>query len=196
MFNKLKPYLRGVLLLPSQTLSTPSYKGGLFLQGLQAGLLSFGGAYTAIPFLQSGMVGHYAAITPQSFLDGIALSGIIPAPLVIFGTYLGFLADGFTGAILMTLGIFIPAFSFTLIGHGWLEKLVENKALHGILDGISAAVIGLLCVTTITIALHTLTDLPRLVLFALALIGLFKIRRLWATPVIILCCGITGYFIL
>lgn len=186
----------GFLLLPSQSVTLSSYDGGLFLQGLQAGLLSFGGAYTAIPFLQNGMVGHYSAITPQSFLDGIALSGIIPAPLVIFGTYLGFLADGFTGAILMTLGIFIPAFSFTLIGHGWLEKLVENKALHGILDGISAAVIGLLCVTTITIALHTLTDLPRLILFALALIGLFKISRLWATPVIILSSGIAGYFLL
>lgn len=184
------------LTLPLQALPLPSYNGGLFLQGLQAGLLSFGGAYTAIPFLQDGMAGHYPNITQQSFLDGIALSGIIPAPLVIFGTYLGFLADGFTGAILMTLGIFIPAFSFTLLGHNQLEKIVENPALHGILDGISAAVIGLLCVTAVNIALYTITDLPRFTLFAIALIGLFKIRRLWATPAIILSCGIVGYFLL
>lgn len=186
----------GLTAFTLHTTILPAYNGGLFIQGLQAGLLSFGGAYTAIPFLQSGMVGHYPTITPQSFLDGIALSGIIPAPLVIFGTFLGFLADGFTGAFLMTAGIFIPAFSFTLLGHNQLEKLVENKALHGVLDGISAAVIGLLCVTTLNIAFQTLTDVPRTLLFICALISLFRFRSIWTTPLIILSSGILGYIFL
>jgi len=131
--------------------------GNLLIEGLKAGLLSFGGAYTAIPFLQSSMVGHYPAITQQVFLDGIALGSVIPAPLIIFGTFLGFAADGFAGAILMTLGIFAPAFAFTLLGHNQLERIIENKALHGALDGISAAVVGLLAITALQIFQNVIT---------------------------------------
>lgn len=173
--------------------SIAAREGGLFLQGLQAGLLSFGGAYTAIPFLQAGMVGHYDAITTQSFLDGIALTGIIPAPLVIFGTFLGFLAGGLGGAVLMTLGIFIPAFSFTLIGHRWLEAIIENKTLHGALDGMSAAVIGLLAVTAFEIAQGALTGAPQIMIFIAALTGLWFLRGGWVVPLVIILSGVIGY---
>lgn len=182
--------------LPLATAQPHSFGGGLLMQGLQAGLLSFGGAYTALPFLQSGMVGYYDAITPQAFLDGIALTSIIPAPLVIFGTYLGFLADGFTGALLMTLGIFIPAFSFTLLGHNMLERLIEKPALHGLLDGMSAAVVGLLGVTAVEIALPLLATPEKAVLLILSLVGFFLLRGIWATPAIILSSGILGYILL
>ncbi|MGQ0527081.1 MAG: chromate efflux transporter [Alphaproteobacteria bacterium] len=166
--------------------------GGLFAEGLKAGLLSFGGAYTALPFLKESMVGVYPGVTPQAFVDGIALSSVIPAPLVIFGTYLGFLADGFTGALLVTLGIFIPAFSFTLVGHRWLEKMIENPALHGVLDGVAAGVVGILAITTVEIALQTLTGLWPVLIFSFALAGLYFLRGRWSVPVIILVCGLLG----
>lgn len=169
-----------------------SSDGGLFAEGLKAGLLSFGGAYTAIPFLKESMVGVYPDVTPQAFLDGIALSSVIPAPLVIFGTYLGFLADGLTGAVLVTLGIFIPAFSFTLIGHNWLEKAVENPSLHGILDGVAAGVVGLLAITTLEIAFQTLTDIWTILIFIAALAGLYFLRGKWSVPAVIVGGGFLG----
>lgn len=165
----------------------------LFLEGLKAGLLSFGGAYTVIPFLQESMVGAYPAVTPQSFLDGIALSSMIPAPLVIFGTYLGFLADGWSGALWMTAGIFLPAFAFTLIGHKQLERLIENPALHGLLDGISAGVVGLFAVTAIQLTLHAVTSPLQFFIFALALTILYLWKWRWSVPVMILGCGTLGY---
>jgi chromate transport protein ChrA len=69
------------------------------------------------------------------FLDGIAIGNILPAPLVIFATFVGYqggLADGgvgtaFAGAILATLGMFFPCFLFTIAGHDLLEKLVRNS---------------------------------------------------------------------
>ena len=166
--------------------------GGLFVEGLKAGLLSFGGAYTALPFLKDSMVGVYPGVTSQSFLDGIALSSVIPAPLIIFGTYLGYLADGFTGAILVTLGIFIPAFSFTLVGHNWLEKMIENPSLHGALDGIAAGVVGLLLITTIEIAVQTLTGIGPILIFAIALAGLYFLSGKWNVPLVIFICGLLG----
>ncbi len=169
--------------------------GGLFVEGLKAGLLSFGGAYTALPFLKDSMVGAYPGVTPQAFLDGIALSNVIPAPLVIFGTFLGYLAGGPGGAALVTLGIFIPAFSFTLIGHKWLERAIENPALHGFLDGIAAAVVGLLAVTAFEIAVQAVTGIYAAVLFAAALAGFYFLRGKWVVPVIMIASGALGLII-
>lgn len=165
----------------------------LFLEGLKAGLFSFGGAYTVIPFLQDSMVGAYPTITQQDFLNGIALANIIPAPLVIFGTYLGFLAGGINGALLVTAGIFLPAFAFTLLGHKPLERLIENPALHGLLDGISAGVVGLFAVTALHITLQAVTTPLQFVIFTLALTLLYVWKWRWSIPVLILCCGLLGY---
>lgn len=168
-------------------------KGSMLAEGLKAGLLSFGGAYTAIPFLQNSMVGHYPAITQQTFLDSIALGSVIPAPLVIFGTFLGFVADGLVGAMLMTIGIFTPAFAFTLLGHNQLERMIDNKALHGALDGVSSAVVGLLAITTLHIFQSTITGWQPLVIFIVALTALYCIKGKWVIPAIILACGVAGY---
>lgn len=107
----------------------------LFLLGLVAGSLSFGGAYTAMPFIQVEAVlrGHWL---PQAvFIDCIANGNVLPAPLVIFATFVGFqggLLDGelgtaFAGAGVITIGMFFPCFLFTIAGHNLLEKLVHNK---------------------------------------------------------------------
>ncbi len=168
-------------------------KSGLFVEGLKAGMLSFGGAYTAIPFLQNSMVGNYDGITTKSFLDGIALANVIPSPLVIFGTFLGFLAGSFSGALLITAGIFLPAFSFTLIGHKYLEKLIENKTFHNTLDSISAAVVGMLIVTALQIFLITITSPLKAVIFAIALFGFYFFKTRWSVPAIITTCGVMGY---
>lgn len=182
-------------LFPIPSVIATSSSSNLLIEGLKAGLLSFGGAYTAIPFLQNSMVGHFSAITPQVFLDGIALGSVIPAPLIIFGTYLGFIAGGFSGAMLMTLGIFLPAFAFTLLGHNHLERLIENRALHGALDGISAAVVGLLAITALNIFYNTITGLPQLALFAAALTALYLIKGKWNIPMVILLCGTLGLIV-
>lgn len=179
------------MLLPVSPASL-SGGGGLLVEGLKAGLLSFGGAYTAIPFLQNSMVNVYPGITQQVFLDGIALGSVIPAPLIIFGTYLGYVTNGLAGALLMTLGIFLPAFAFTLLGHSYLEKIIENRALHGALDGISAAVAGLLALTAFDIFRHVVTGWPQGVLFAAALTALYLIDKRWGIPLVILICGLLG----
>jgi len=108
----------------------------LFVLGLVAGSLSFGGAYTAIPFVQVEAVLMGAWLPQSVFIDAIAVSNILPAPLVIFATFVGFqgayLADGslgnaFSAAVVITLGIFFPCFLFTIAGHELLETLVRNK---------------------------------------------------------------------
>lgn len=168
---------------------------GLLLSGLKAGLLTFGGAYTVIPFLQQDAVVNGGWITNQQFLDGIALSGVLPGPLVIVGTFIGYLAGGFWGAIALTTGIFLPAFGFTLIGHNYLEKLVENTALHHFLDGVTAGVVGVIAATTVHLAQTALVSPLTCLFFAISLIILYRWKSSASVPVVVLGAGVLGYLL-
>jgi chromate transporter len=146
----------------------------LFATGLRSGLLTFGGAYTVIPFLRADAVGATGWMSDAQFLDGLALSGILPAPLVIFATFVGYLGKGAAGALALTAGVFLPAFAFTLIGHQWVERLVEQRRTHALLDGVTAGVVGLIAVTALQLAHDTLTSVPALAIFAAALLAAFR----------------------
>ncbi|NPC85830.1 chromate efflux transporter, partial [Pyxidicoccus fallax] len=106
--------------------------------GLRSGLLTFGGAYTVIPFLQRDAVVLGGWMTNAQFLDGLALSGILPAPLIIFSTFVGYLGGGLAGALVLTAAIFAPAFAFTLLGHDFFERVLHQPRIRLFLDGVTA----------------------------------------------------------
>ena len=168
----------------------------LLISGLRAGLLTFGGAYTAIPFLQHDAVEVGGWLTNGQFLDGLALSGLLPAPLIIFSTFIGYLDGGPLGAIAITLGIFAPAFAFTMIGHDYVERLVENTAVHAFLDGVTAGVVGLIAATALGILSETVVGIHAWVIFSLALLVLFQSKAKWTIAAIILGAGIYGLIFL
>lgn len=170
--------------------------GELLFSGLRAGLLTFGGAYTVIPFLQQDAVQTGAWLTNAQFLDGLALSGLLPAPLIIFSTFVGYLGGGLLGSFAITIGIFTPAFAFTMIGHEYVERLVENKAIHAFLDGVTAGVVGLIAATALNILSDTVTGIHAWVIFALALLALFQSRAKWTIAAIILSAGLYGLLFL
>lgn len=148
----------------------------VFFTGLKGGLLTFGGAYTAIPFIQQDAVEKYGWMSSQQFLDGIALSGMLPAPLVIFATFIGYFGGGWAGALLITLGMFLPAFTFTLVGDTYMERLITNPALHRFLDGITASVIGLIGLTALQLFLSIVHEPLDFFIFGLALFLLLKVK--------------------
>jgi chromate transporter len=164
----------------------------LFGSGLLAGLLTFGGAYTVIPFLRREAVVSGAWMTDGQFVDGLALSGILPAPLVIFGTFVGYLGGGFVGALAVTAGIFLPAFSFTLVGHGLIERVVEAPSLHAFLEGVTAGVVGLIAATTVRLAPTSVPDIPAGLISAAALLILTVWRSKMAIAAAVLSAGALG----
>jgi hypothetical protein len=85
-------------------------------------------------------------MSEQDFLDGVALSQILPAPLIIFATFVGYFGGGPLGALAMTLGIFLPAFLFSLLFFHHLESVIRNPTLHHFLEGVAAAVVGLIAI--------------------------------------------------
>ena len=121
----------------------------------------------------------------QQFLDGVALGGLLPAPLIIFATFVGYLGGGAAGAVVLTAGIFLPAFAFTLIGHHPLERLVHQPRVRGLLDGVTAAVVGLIAGTAITLCIVTIRDLQTAAVFLFAVTVAFICRSKLVIPLII-----------
>lgn len=171
----------------------------LFVAGLKGGLLTFGGAYTAIPYVRADTVGR-GWLEDGQFLDGVAFANMLPAPLVIFATFAGYVAGGVPGALAITLGMFLPAFAFSLLFFERLEAVVENQRLHRTLDGVAAAVVGIIAATLLQLGaaawLRIDTPVPAIVLFALALVAAFKLKGAWVTPAIIATGGAAGWLML
>jgi chromate transporter len=192
-FNSSMPLLPIFGLATGLAASAPTLLD-LFGYGLRTGLLTFGGAYTAIPFLQRDAVTVGAWMTNQQFLDGLALSSILPAPLIIFSTFVGYLGGGPLGALSLTAGVFLPAFLFTLLGHDLLERLIEEPQIHSFLDGVTAAVVGMITATAVGLLRTALPDLPAVAIFALALFALYRWKAKSAVAGIMLGAGLLGYF--
>ena len=168
----------------------------LFWSGLKGGLLTFGGAYTAIPFIQRDAVEIGRWMTNAQFLDGLALSGLLPAPLIIFSTFVGYIGGGPLGALIITVGIFAPAFAFTMIGHDTLERLVENQSAHAFLDGVTAGVVGLIGATALGILSETVIGIHAWIIFSAALVALFISKSKWTVAVVVLVAGVYGMLFL
>jgi chromate transporter len=170
----------------------------LFIAGLKGGLLTFGGAYTAIPYVRADTVGR-GWLSDASFLDGVALAGILPAPLVIFATFAGYVAGGLEGAIAITIGMFLPAFAFSMIFFERLEAIVENPALHRILAGVAAAVVGVIAATLVQLGWSTAaraSSLPlSIILFAAALLLAWRLKGKLVTPALVLGGGLAGWLL-
>jgi len=178
-----------VLLLGAVTVSLSA---AIFLEGLKAGLLTFGGAYTVIPFLQQASVDHHHWLTDSQFVDGLAISGVLPAPLIIFSTFVGYLAGGLSGALLMTLGIFIPAFVFPIFLHRYLVAIAENPRIRPFLLGVTAGVIGLIASVTVQILDTSVVDVYTAILAAAAFAVLYRFHGKLTVLYVVLGCGAIG----
>ena len=171
---------------------TLSLNAAIFWEGLKAGLLTFGGAYTVVPFLQDSAVDGRHWLTAGEFIDGLALSGVLPAPLIIFSTFVGYLAGGLSGALLMTLGIFLPAFLFPIFLHRYLVAIAENRRIRPFLLGVTAGVIGLIGAVTVEIVRESVVDVPTALLAVAAFAVLMRYHDKLTVLYVVLGCGLVG----
>lgn len=178
---------------PSAPIAVTTF--ALFLAGLKGGMLTFGGAYTAIPFVRADTVDRGWA-TDAQFLDGVGLANVLPAPLVIFATFIGWMSGGLLGALAITAGMFLPAFAFSMIFYERLERVVEDERLQTFLTGVAAAVVGVIGVTAFQLAEAAVADTPNLLLTtALFLVGLVVVyfwKSRFSAPVVLMTGAIVG----
>jgi chromate transporter len=126
----------------------------------KTGLLSFGGAYASLVFVQRGAVAQYHWLSDGQLLDGVALSVATPGPFMLFTTFAGYLAGGIAGAALATFFVFLPSFVFVIGGVHYIEKVRENRMIQAFLAGVSAAVVGVIAVVSVDLIPAALVDWP------------------------------------
>jgi chromate transporter len=165
----------------------------LFNSGLKAGMFTFGGAYTVIPFLQEDAVASGAWMTNTQFLDGLALSSLLPAPLIIFATFVGYLGGRAAGAVVLTVGIFLPAFAFTLLAHDPLQKLVNQPRIREFLEGVTAGVVGLIAGTTIALMMVSIVSVPTAIIFSVGITALFYFKFRLIIPLVVAGSALAGF---
>ena len=124
----------------------------------KTGLLSFGGAYASLVFVQRGAVAQYHWLSDGQLLDGVALSVATPGPFMLFTTFVGYVAGGIPGAAVATFFVFLSSFVFVLGGVYYIEKVRENRGLQAFLAGVSAAVVGVIAVVSLDLIPEAIVD--------------------------------------
>jgi len=143
----------------------------------KTGLLSFGGAYASLVFVQRGAVAQYHWLSDGQLLDGVALSVATPGPFMLFTTFVGYLVSGIAGAVLATFFVFFPSFVFVLVGVHYIEKVRENRRIQAFLAGVSAAVVGVIAVVSLDLIPEALVDWPAVGIAAAAFFLIAFLKR-------------------
>jgi len=144
-------------------------------------MVAFGGGYAMIPILQWDLVDHLGWLTLQQFLDGILLGFVTPGPIIITATFVGYWVKGLLGAIVATVSIFLPPILIIIFLTPFYQRIKEAKLMRPVIQGILAALVGMLVLVTLQMGVVTLTDLKSLALMAAASLALivFKVNLLW-----------------
>jgi chromate transporter len=171
---------------------TASLTVEIFWEGLKTGLVTFGGAFTAIPYLQDVAVDGKHWLSESQFVDGLAMGGVLPAPLIIFSTFVGYMAGGIAGGLAMTVGVFLPAFVFPIFLHRRLVSLAENPRVRPFLLGVAAGVIAVIAATTIEIVEAGVVDVPTAILAVGAFLALSRWQGKLTVLYVVLGAGALG----
>ncbi|QDW21116.1 chromate transporter [Flavobacterium sp. KBS0721] len=160
----------------------------------KAGTFVFGSGLAIVPFLHSGVVVENQWLTEQQFLDAVAVAMITPGPVVITVGFIGYLVNGFLGALVAALATFLPCYLFTIAMAPSFKKIAQNKPVKAFVDGITAAVVGALVGSVIVIAKRSIIDIPTLLIAFSSILALIYIKKI-QEPYIILIAAILGIII-
>jgi chromate transporter len=166
-------------LLP-QTL-IPVSLDGLFWTFLKIGSVLYGSGYVLLAFLRNDFVERLGWLTNQQLLDAVAIGQFTPGPVFTTATFIGYLIGGFSGAILATIGIFLPSFVFVALSQPLIPRLRQSRLFSALLDGVNIAALGLMAAVLISLAQDALVDWMTLTLAFIAGILLlrYKINSTW-----------------
>jgi chromate transporter len=155
--------------------------GGLFLIFLKIGSVVYGTGYVLLAFLRADFVDRLHWLTDQQLLDAVAVGQFTPGPVFTTATFIGYLAGGTRGAIVATVGIFLPSFVFVAAAYpliGWLRRSGWADTL---LDGVNVAALGLMAAVSWELGRATIVDLFSITLAVVTLVVLirFRINSAW-----------------
>lgn len=153
----------------------------LFFTFLKIGSVLYGSGYVLLAFLRADFVVRLGWLTDQQLIDAVAIGQLTPGPLSSTATFIGYVLGGVPGAILATVGIFLPAFIFVAISSPIIPRLQQSPWARGFLDGVNVASLALMAAVTGELGAAALTDWYAILLAGVTAILLFryKVNTTW-----------------
>ena len=153
----------------------------VFLIFAKIGSVLFGSGYVLLAFLRADFVERLGWMTEAQLIDAVAVGQVTPGPVFTTATFIGYLLAGPKGALLATLGIFLPAFVFVALSGPLVPKLRASKLAGAFLDGVNVASLALMAVVTFQLGRAAIVDVPTvaLALVSAAVLLRFRLNPTW-----------------
>ncbi len=156
--------------------SFPVGLGRLFLSFLKIGAVVFGSGYVLLAFLQTEFVEHLHWLTDKQLIDAVAVGQFTPGPVFTTATFIGYVVAGWRGAVVATVGIFLPGFVLVAASGPLIPRLRRSPMAAAALDGVVAGSLALMAVVTWQLGKASIVDWKTLAVFAVSLILLLRFR--------------------
>ena len=175
--------------------SVPLKLGSLkiFLIFLKVGAILYGSGYVLFAFLDAELVSTHL-LTRQELMDAIAIGQFTPGPVLSTATFIGWQLNGLSGALLASIGIFLPSFLFVGLLNPLIPKMQKSKILRAFLDAINIAAVSVIVVVCMQMAKETTGDWRMMLIAVLSILTVFVFKKL-NSAFIVLFGAITGYLI-
>jgi chromate transporter len=142
----------------------------------KVGAFTVGGGLAMIAFIQDQVVAQFGWLTPNEFIDGLALGQLTPGPILMLAAYVGYKVAGVTGAAVAAGAAFLPSFILMLAILPVLELVRRLTWTPAVLRGMGPAVVGILAVSLFRLAPHALPDLFAVAILIVSLVALIVYR--------------------
>ncbi|MGC9985887.1 MAG: chromate efflux transporter [Polyangia bacterium] len=156
--------------------AAPVSLAGLFLVFLKVGAVLYGSGYVLLAFLRTDLVEHWHWLTESQLLDAVAVGQVTPGPVFTTATFIGYVLHGRMGALLATVGIFLPSFVFVAVSSRVVPYLRRTRAAGAFLDGVNVASLALMVTVTWFLGCSAIVDLITVSLGTMAALLLFRYR--------------------
>ena len=190
---KLKLPLASFLAFTSTTISSISLLK-LFLIFLKIGAILFGSGYVLVAYLDGELVKNLGWLNADQLIDAIAIGQFTPGPVLSTATFIGYQIKGFGGAVVATLGIFLPSFFFVAILNPIIPKLRQSKLAAGFLDAVNISAVSIMISATIHLSKQVLVDWKSILIAVVSGFMVFKFKQINAAY-IVLGSGIFGFLL-
>ena len=148
----------------------------LFLSFLKVGAVVFGSGYVLLAFLQTEFVQHLHWLTDKQLIDAVAVGQFTPGPLFTTATFIGYVVAGWMGAMVATIGIFLPGFVLVAVSGPVIPRLRRSPVAAAALDGVVAGSLALMAVVAMQLGKASIVDRTTLIVFLVSLIALLRLR--------------------
>jgi chromate transporter len=165
----------------SAALTVPFSLPVLFLTFLKIGAVLYGSGYVLLAFMRADFVTRLGWLTDKQLIDAIAVGQVTPGPVFTTATFVGYVLGGVPGALLATLGIFLPSFFFVAVSNPLIPKMRSSAWVSGLLDGVNVSSLGLMGAVTVELGRASLVDplTAMVALVSLVLLARFKVNSTW-----------------